>query len=133
MLRDWITASKQNMTATLGGSEPGVKEEKDHQVPVQDGSKITVRTYHPEQTGGPLAVLYHGGGWCIGGLENEELLCKRLCGRLGFVVANVDYRLAPEHKFPIPVTDSWDATKWVRYQLPLPRSSIPPTLSPPKD
>jgi acetyl esterase/lipase len=110
--RDWITAAKQNMTASAE-SVPGVKEEKDHQVTMRDGAKITVRTYHPEKEGGPLAVFYHGGGWCIGGLENEELLCRRLCGRLGFVCANVDYRLAPEHKFPVPVNDSWDATKWV--------------------
>lgn len=62
--------------------------------------------------GSPLAVIYHGGGWCIGGLENEELLCRLITSRLGFVSVNVDYRLAPEYQFPIPVEDCHDATKW---------------------
>jgi acetyl esterase/lipase len=90
-----------------------VREEKDHQVTMRDGEKITVRTYTPEKAGGPLYVMYHGGGWCIGGLENEELLCRLICGKLGFVAVNVDYRLAPEHVFPTAHNDCWDATKWV--------------------
>ncbi|KAK4543948.1 hypothetical protein LTR36_004722 [Oleoguttula mirabilis] len=113
-LRKWIIQSKAAMSAEMGGSIPGVKE-TDHQVPVRDGTKITCRVYHPEAPpsgGSPLAVIYHGGGWCIGGLENEELLCRLLCSKLGVTCVNVDYRLAPEHKFPIPVHDSYDATKW---------------------
>jgi len=111
-LRHWIIEAKKNLTATFE-PVPGVKEEKDHQIPVRDGSKITVRTYEPEKSGGPLAVVYHGGGFCIGGLDNEELLCRQMCGKLGCAVVNVDYRLAPEYKFPIAHTDCYDATKWV--------------------
>ena len=111
-LRDFISASKKNMTASHA-PVPGVKEEKDHQVKMRDGEKITVRTYTPEKAGGPLYVIYHGGGWCIGGLENEELLCRLICGKLGFVAVNVDYRLAPEYVFPTAHNDCWDATKWV--------------------
>lgn len=111
-LRGFISATKKNMTAS---HEPvsGVKEEKDHQVTMRDGSKITVRTYTPEKAGAPLYVMYHGGGFSIGDLSNEELLCRLLCGKLGFVAVNVDYRLAPEHKFPTAHNDCWDATKWV--------------------
>jgi hypothetical protein len=58
-------------------------------------------------------VMLHGGGWCIGGLENEELQCRLLASKLGCVCVNVDYRLAPEHKFPVPVYDCIDATNWV--------------------
>ncbi|OQO01966.1 hypothetical protein B0A48_12439 [Cryoendolithus antarcticus] len=110
-MRTWITEAKKAMTANF---EPvkGIKEEKDHEITVRDGSKITVRTYVPEKSGGPLAVIYHGGGFCIGGLENEELLCRNLCGRLGCSVVNVDYRLAPEHVFPAAAHDCWDATVW---------------------
>jgi acetyl esterase/lipase len=111
-LRDFISVTKKNATASHA-PVPGVKEEKDHQITMRDGEKITVRTYTPEKTGGPLYVMYHGGGWCIGGLENEELLCRLLCGQLGFVAVNVDYRLAPEHTFPTAHNDCWDATKWV--------------------
>jgi acetyl esterase/lipase len=115
-LRDFISASKKNMTASHA-PVAGVKEEKDHQVTMRDGEKITVRTYTPEKAGGPLYVMYHGGGWCIGGLENEELLCRLICGKLGFVAVNVDYRLAPEHVFPTAHNDCWDATKWVSIVL----------------
>jgi len=103
------------MSAEIGGSISGVNE-NDHQVSVRDGSKITCRTYQPESPpsgGSPLVVIYHGGGWCIGGLENEELLCRLLTSKLGATCVNVDYRLAPEHKFPAAVHDCYDATKWV--------------------
>lgn len=115
-LRKWIADTKAAMKAEIGGSTPGVKE-TDHQVTVRDGSKITCRVYHPESppsAGSPLAVIYHGGGWCIGGLESEELLCRLLCSKLGVTAVNVDYRMAPEHKFPAAVHDSYDATIWVR-------------------
>lgn len=110
----------------MGSSIAGVKE-RDEQVSVRDGSKITCRVYHPEQPpsgGSPLVVLYHGGGWCIGGLENEELLCRLLVSKLGFVAVNVDYRLAPEHKFPAAITDSFDATKWVSEKCTVHRTTM---------
>lgn len=116
-MRAWITESKKAMIAQMGSDIPGVKE-TDHQVPVRDGSTITCRTYQPESPpsgGSPLVVIYHGGGWCIGGLENEELLCRLLVSKLGTTCVNVDYRLAPEHKFPAAVHDSYDATKWVSF------------------
>lgn len=59
-------------------------------------------------------MVLHGGGFCLGGLENEELNCRNFAEKLGAVCVNVDYRLAPEHPFPAAVDDSWDALKWVR-------------------
>ncbi|TKA74431.1 hypothetical protein B0A49_02859 [Cryomyces minteri] len=112
-LRTFIVEAKKNMTATIGKPE-GVKEE-DIQVPMRDGAEITVRVYSPEKPpsgGSPLIVMFHGGGFVLGGLENEELNCRLFCERLGFVALNVDYRLAPEHVFPTPVNDCWDALKW---------------------
>ncbi|KAK3672781.1 hypothetical protein LTR78_007367 [Recurvomyces mirabilis] len=102
------------MTAQIGGSIPGVKE-TDHQVAMRDGEKITCRVYQPEKApsgGSALYVMFHGGGWCIGGLENEELLCRLMCSKFGVVAVNIDYRLSPEHKFPIPVHDCHDSTAW---------------------
>ncbi|KAK5730708.1 hypothetical protein LTR15_000646 [Elasticomyces elasticus] len=113
-LRQWITQSKEAMSAEMGGSISGVNE-SDHQVAMRDGHKITCRVYKPESPssgGSPLAVIYHGGGWCIGGLENEELLCRLLTSKLGMICVNVDYRLAPEHKWPLAIHDSYDATQW---------------------
>ena len=125
-LRKWITDAKQAMTAEMGGQSEGVKEE-DHQVSMRDGAKITCRVYRPESKpagGSALSVILHGGGWCIGGLENEELLCRLLTSKLGMVCVNVDYRLAPEHKFPAAVNDCHDATKWVRFTL---RTTLDPS------
>lgn len=119
-LRKWISDSKSAMSAEMGGNITGVKEQ-DHQVPVRDGSKITCRVHSPENPpagGSPLAVIYHGGGWCIGGLENEELLCRLLATKLGVTCVNVDYRLAPEHKWPTAVDDCYDATKWAAANAP---------------
>lgn len=113
-LRTWITKSKEAMSAQMGPKIEGIKE-SDHQVPMRDGQKITCRVYAPESppsAGSPLVVIYHGGGFCIGGLENEELLCRLLTSKLGATCVNVDYRLAPEHKFPSCAHDCIDATKW---------------------
>ena len=114
-LRQWITNAKQAMTAQMAPQIDGVKED-DHQVEMRDGHKITCRVHRPESPpsgGSPLAVIYHGGGWCIGGLENEELLCRLLVSKLGVTCVNVDYRLGPEYKFPAGHHDCYDATKWV--------------------
>lgn len=104
------------MTAQLGASFPDV-EESDRQVATRDGSSITCRIYKRTKDvaagESPLVVMLHGGGWCIGGLENEELLCRRLTSELGAVCVNVEYRLAPEYRFPTAVYDCHDAVKWV--------------------
>ena len=88
--------------------------EKDYQIDTQDGSKIVVRVYQGSNNhGGPALVMLHGGGFCLGGLENEALLCRNFCEKYNGISVNVDYRLAPEYKFPVPVYDCYDALKWV--------------------
>lgn len=57
-------------------------------------------------------VMLHGGGWILGDLENEAQLCKVWCKEFKGVAINVDYRLAPEVKFPVPLNDCYDAVKW---------------------
>jgi acetyl esterase/lipase len=61
---------------------------------------------------GPVLVVLHGGGWVLGGLDNEALLCQTWCEQFNGVGINIDYRLAPEYKFPTPVHDCYDAVKW---------------------
>jgi acetyl esterase/lipase len=83
-----------------------------------DGAEITVRIFQPDtEVWGskprPTYVNFHGGGWVFGGLFTDNDFCKRLSHELGVVCFDVDYRLAPEHKFPIPVDDCWTAFNWV--------------------
>ena len=75
---------------------------------------IPIRVYTPEGTGPfPALVYFHGGGWVAGDLEMVDPLCTMLINRAGTVVVSVDYRLAPEHKFPAPLMDCYSATQWV--------------------
>jgi acetyl esterase len=78
---------------------------------------VPVRVYRPagvpDSTRLPALVYFHGGGWVIGDLDTHDTLCRQLTAEAGISVVNVDYRLAPEHKFPAAADDGWTATKWV--------------------
>ena len=85
---------------------------EDRTIPGPAGD-IPIRIYRPDdQPGHPLIMLYHGGGWVVGDLENEDTTCRGLCRRVKAVVVSVDYRLAPETPFPGPVDDCYAATQW---------------------
>lgn len=89
--------------------------EEDRKIPMRDDASIMIRVHQPKvipPNGCPGLVIYHGGGYCLGGLQNETELSRRWVD-LGGVAINVDYRLAPEFPFPIPVHDAYDALKWV--------------------
>src|SRR5216110_503685 len=78
---------------------------------------IPVRVYRPVGAGAdtalPALVYFHGGGWVIGDLETHDVLCRQLTAEAGVEVIAVDYRLAPEHKFPAAADDAWAATRWI--------------------
>ncbi len=61
----------------------------------------------------PALVYLHGGGWTIGDLDTHDVVCRELCNRGACAVVSVDYRLAPEHKFPAAVDDTLAAVRWV--------------------
>jgi acetyl esterase/lipase len=73
-----------------------------------------VRVYSPAGHGPhPVLVFYHGGGWVIGDLYTHDGICRSLVNAAGCAVASVDYRLAPEFKYPTPVEDSYAGLQWV--------------------
>ena len=77
---------------------------------------IPVRIYRPESDSNdalPVLVYYHGGGWVIGSIETHDGTCRELARDAGCVVVSVDYRLAPEHRFPAAADDCYAALEWV--------------------
>jgi acetyl esterase len=79
---------------------------------------IPVRTYTPltlRKTDGmaPCLVFFHGGGWVIGDLDSHDVVCRTLAAEGEMMVISVDYRLAPENKFPAAIDDALAATRWI--------------------
>ena len=78
---------------------------------------IPLRLYRPLGSSSkallPVLVYYHGGGWVIGDLDTHDTLCRELANLTRCAVVAVDYRLAPEHRFPAAVDDCIAATRWV--------------------
>jgi acetyl esterase len=77
--------------------------------------ELPVRIYTPIEAGAeppPVVVYFHGGGWVICDLDTHDGSCRRIANALGAVVVSVDYRLAPEHKYPAAAEDAYAATAW---------------------
>jgi acetyl esterase len=86
-------------------------------IPAPHGT-IPARVYTPTtlRTANGLApclVFFHGGGWVIGDLDSHDVVCRKLAHEGGLIVISVDYRLAPEHKYPAAVDDAIAATSWI--------------------
>lgn len=102
----------EELLADRGDPVP-IETVRDTAVPGPDEA-IPVRIYRPEGEGPlPVLVYYHGGAWVRGSIETHDPLCRRIAARAGCLVASVEYRLAPEHPFPAPLTDAYAAAEWV--------------------
>ena len=82
-------------------------------VPADDGTLLNARLYAPSRELLPVCLYLHGGGFTIGNLETHDNLCRQIALRSGGAVLALDYRLAPEHRFPCAVDDSWAALSWL--------------------
>lgn len=101
-----------DMSATAGPPEEVGKMEN-RTVPGPAG-EIPVRIYTPEGEGPfPAFVYFHGGGWVVGNLDMVDVPCRLITNRAECVVVSVDYRLAPENKFPAPLEDAYAVVNWV--------------------
>jgi acetyl esterase len=97
----------------LAGPAQPVARLEDRTIP-GPAQPIPIRVYWPE-TGRrlPVLVYFHGGGWVIGNLDQVDAQCRALANGAQCIVVNVDYRLAPEHKFPAAVDDAYAAVQYV--------------------
>jgi len=86
---------------------------QDLTVHAADGTPLPARLYAASHARLPVLLYLHGGGFVIGGLETHDSLCRQLALRSGGAVLALDYRLAPEHRFPTAVDDAWAAMRWL--------------------
>jgi acetyl esterase len=94
------------------GAGPAVHKVDDRKIPGPAG-EIPVRIYTPSAKPNGILVYFHGGGWVVGDLASHDYVCRALTNEAGCVVVAIDYRLAPEHKFPAAADDCFAATQWV--------------------
>lgn len=84
-------------------------------IPARDGFKLPARLYAPaSEQALPVLLYLHGGGFTVGNIATHEPLCRHLAHLAHCAVVSLDYRLAPEWKFPTAVHDAWDALAWLR-------------------
>ncbi|MGH8805672.1 MAG: alpha/beta hydrolase [Polaromonas sp.] len=92
---------------------PVLERVEDFSIPARDGHVLPARLYAPSVERLPVLLYFHGGGFTIGSIQSHDVLCRQLSRLAGCAVVSVDYRLAPEHKFPTAANDAWDALQWL--------------------
>lgn len=108
-----VPEARQALMQLFGVKGEDVGKVEDRQILGPAGNKIPVRIYTPKGTGPfPILVFFHGGGWVLGNLETHDATCRALTNGAGCITVSVDYRLAPEHKFPAAPDDCYMATCW---------------------
>lgn len=105
---------------------PALREVTDRTVPGPEGAPdLPVRIYRPYEDDSspvdarPTVVFFHGGGWVLGNLDTHDSTARNLCRASGAVVVSVDYRLAPEARFPEPAHDAYAAVCWASENIAL--------------
>jgi len=93
---------------------PALASVEDRDIPTT-GHAVPARLYRPksDNTRLPILVFFHGGGWVFGDVDTHDALCRIVADGAGCLVASIDYRLAPEHKYPAGLEDCLAATRWI--------------------
>lgn len=86
---------------------------EDFAMPAREGRLLPSRLYAPAEGALPVLLYFHGGGYTVGSIATHDVVCRELSRLSGCAVVSLDYRLAPEHRFPAAVHDAWDATQWL--------------------
>ncbi|MHA7179384.1 alpha/beta hydrolase [Arthrobacter sp. MDB2-24] len=99
----------------LGCAKSGLSPDNLFDVSDHQAGEFGLRLYQPQANPGstPVLLFFHGGGWIMGGLDTHDGLCRRLATLTGLPVIAVDYRLAPEHRYPAAIDDCRAAVQWV--------------------
>jgi acetyl esterase len=105
------------MLRELSGPGPDVKSTRDETLKTADGGSFDVRVIVPEATPQGVFIYIHGGGWVIGAIDDYDHLGRKIANAMSVAVVLVDYRLAPEFRYPAAADDSWQATQWVAEHL----------------
>ena len=102
--------------AALSGPAPDMARVQNHTIEQEDGS-FQIRVLVPIERPAGVIVYYHGGGWVVGSIDESDALGRKLAERTSCAVVLVDYRLAPEHRYPVAVDDSYAALEWTAAHL----------------
>ena len=86
---------------------------EDLHIPARDGAGLPARLYAPGADKLPVLLYLHGGGFTVGSVATHDVLCRELAHHAHCAVVSLDYRLAPDHKFPTAANDAWDALQWL--------------------
>ena len=104
------------MLAELAGPAPKMERVEEHTIQGRDG-EVTLRVLVPIANPRGVLVYYHGGGWVTGSIDEYDTVARKLAERMSSAVVLVEYRLAPEHRYPTAVDDSYAALEWVGNHL----------------
>ena len=111
-------ARRQQRQGAGSGDDPEPVGSVEDVVVRSDGHGVGVRLYVPEGSGPfPTLVWAHGGGFVLGDIETEDPVGRALTNATDCLVASVDYRLAPEHKFPAALRDVYAVTEWASEEI----------------
>lgn len=91
---------------------------EDLHIPARCGQLLAARLYAPTHESLPVLLYFHGGGFTIGSIATHDVLCRSLSHLAHCAVLSLDYRLAPQHKFPTAADDAWDALRWLALNAP---------------
>lgn len=96
----------------LFGEGPEVGSVETISIPTSDHESFPARVFKPKGETDTIIVYYHGGGWVIGDLDGFDTLCRQITDRTGATTVLIEYRKAPEYRYPTAAEDAWTALQW---------------------
>jgi len=106
-------AAYEKGAGVLEVPKPQLERVEDFTLPARDGHALPARLYAPSHAVLPVLLFFHGGGFTVGSIATHDTLCRVLSQKSGCAVISLDYRLAPEHRFPTASNDAWDALQFI--------------------